>query len=136
MLWFVPPSFTETASYLKFIYYILFYFAFQLLLTCIHVPYTSLTMHLSNSNKERDSATLYRMLFEVLGTLVGIGVYTATSPALYKVRRSRHVTVESGNETLIWRGPIVTMPSLSPSSQWFSSPPPWLPSENKKVYII
>ena len=33
MLWFVPPSFTETASYLKFIYYILFYFAFQLLLT-------------------------------------------------------------------------------------------------------
>jgi Na+/melibiose symporter-like transporter len=77
MLWFVPPSFTDTASYLKFIYYIIFYFAFQLLLTCIHVPYTSLTMHLSNSNKERDSATLYRMLFEVLGTLVGIGVYTA-----------------------------------------------------------
>lgn len=33
MLWFVPPSFTDTASYLKFIYYIIFYFAFQLLLT-------------------------------------------------------------------------------------------------------
>ena len=44
---------------------------------CIHVPYTSLTMHLSHSNTERDSATLYRMIFEVLGTLVGIGVYTA-----------------------------------------------------------
>ena len=32
-LWFVPPSFSDTTSYLKFIYYIIFYFAFQLLLT-------------------------------------------------------------------------------------------------------
>ena len=85
-LWFVPPVFDESASYYKFIYYLLFYFAFQALLTvsvytcilsssivcglpypvylqCIHVPYTALTMHLSHDNKERDSATLYRKLF-------------------------------------------------------------------------
>lgn len=30
------------------------------LMQCIHVPYTALTMHLSNDNKERDSVTLYR----------------------------------------------------------------------------
>ena len=30
------------------------------LVQCIHVPYTALTMHLSNDNKERDSVTLYR----------------------------------------------------------------------------
>jgi Na+/melibiose symporter-like transporter len=75
-LWFVPPSFHHISSHWKFLYYLAFYFSFQLLLTCIHVPYTSLTMHLSHSNKERDSATLYRMVFEVIGTLLGIGIYT------------------------------------------------------------
>ncbi|XP_064382640.1 sodium-dependent lysophosphatidylcholine symporter 1-B-like [Halichondria panicea] len=76
-LWFVPGPFDEQPSEIKFIYYLLLYFAFQALLTCIHVPYTALTMHLSNDNKERDSVTLYRICFELSGTLLGILVYTA-----------------------------------------------------------
>ena len=32
-LWFVPPSFDEEKSYVKFIYYLCMYFAFQALLT-------------------------------------------------------------------------------------------------------
>jgi hypothetical protein len=53
-LWFVPPVFDERESYWKFIYYLLFYFAFQALLTvsgyqcslvyvCMHV-HTQLTL--------------------------------------------------------------------------------------------
>ena len=32
-LWFVPPSFDEEPTYVKFIYYLCMYFAFQALLT-------------------------------------------------------------------------------------------------------
>ncbi|XP_064364410.1 sphingosine-1-phosphate transporter MFSD2B isoform X3 [Dromaius novaehollandiae] len=35
------------------------------------VPYSALTMFLSTDQKERDSATAYRMTMEVLGTLIG-----------------------------------------------------------------
>ena len=33
LLWFVPPVFDNSESYWKFIYYLVFYFAFQALLT-------------------------------------------------------------------------------------------------------
>ena len=68
---------------------------------CVHVPYTSLTVHLSYNQKEIDSVTLFSksrivtgesnlpfpplcclynigLIFEVMGTLVGIGVYTVS----------------------------------------------------------
>ena len=32
-LWFVPPAFDKEPHYIKFIYYLCFYFAFQALLT-------------------------------------------------------------------------------------------------------
>lgn len=35
-----------------------------------HVPYTALTMHLSDRPSDRDSATAYRMVAEVLFTLI------------------------------------------------------------------
>ncbi|XP_035764608.1 major facilitator superfamily domain-containing protein 2B [Neolamprologus brichardi] len=41
---------------------------------CFHVPYSALTMFLSTDQKERDSATAYRMTMEVLGTLVGAAI--------------------------------------------------------------
>lgn len=76
--WFVPPPFTDRdyPQSLKFVYYLLIYFVFQALLSCIHVPYTALTMHLSHSSKDRDSATLFRMCFEVIGTMLGVAIYT------------------------------------------------------------
>ena len=78
LFWFVPPAFTQTdyPQHLKFVYYLIIYFLFQALLSCIHVPYTALTMHLSHSGKDRDSATLYRMCFEVMGTMLGVIIYT------------------------------------------------------------
>uniref|UniRef100_A0A7N6ARG9 Major facilitator superfamily domain containing 2B n=1 Tax=Anabas testudineus TaxID=64144 RepID=A0A7N6ARG9_ANATE len=68
-LWFVPPFITG-----RFIWYLGFYCLYQTLITCFHVPYSALTMFLSTDQKERDSATAYRMTMEVLGTLVGAAI--------------------------------------------------------------
>uniref|UniRef100_A0A672HS46 Major facilitator superfamily domain-containing protein 2B-like n=1 Tax=Salarias fasciatus TaxID=181472 RepID=A0A672HS46_SALFA len=68
-LWFVPPF-----SSGRFVWYLGFYCLYQTLITCFHVPYSALTMFLSTDQKERDSATAYRMTMEVLGTLVGAAI--------------------------------------------------------------
>ncbi|XP_030628010.1 major facilitator superfamily domain-containing protein 2B [Chanos chanos] len=68
-LWFVPP-FTNG----RFIWYLGFYCLYQTLITCFHVPYSALTMFLSTDQRERDSATAYRMTMEVLGTLLGAAI--------------------------------------------------------------
>uniref|UniRef100_A0A8C5T2E8 Major facilitator superfamily domain containing 2B n=1 Tax=Malurus cyaneus samueli TaxID=2593467 RepID=A0A8C5T2E8_9PASS len=41
-------------------WYLVFYCAFQTLVTCFHVPYSALTMFISREQSERDSATAYR----------------------------------------------------------------------------
>ncbi|KAK2921298.1 sodium-dependent lysophosphatidylcholine symporter 1-B [Channa argus] len=69
LIWFVPPF--EDG---KVIWYLFFYCLFQTLQTCFHVPYSALTMFISSEQKERDSATAYRMTVEVLGTLLGTAI--------------------------------------------------------------
>ncbi|XP_077447012.1 sodium-dependent lysophosphatidylcholine symporter 1-B [Stigmatopora argus] len=69
LIWYVPP-FEDS----KVIWYLFFYCLFQSLQTCFHVPYSALTMFISSEQKERDSATAYRMTVEVLGTVIGTAV--------------------------------------------------------------
>uniref|UniRef100_H0WL29 Sphingosine-1-phosphate transporter MFSD2B n=1 Tax=Otolemur garnettii TaxID=30611 RepID=H0WL29_OTOGA len=69
-LWFLPP-FTS----LRGLWYIAFYCLFQALATFFQVPYTALTMFLTPSPRERDSATAYRMTLEMAGTLMGATVH-------------------------------------------------------------
>uniref|UniRef100_A0A671QFK7 Sodium-dependent lysophosphatidylcholine symporter 1-A n=1 Tax=Sinocyclocheilus anshuiensis TaxID=1608454 RepID=A0A671QFK7_9TELE len=69
LIWVVPPI--EQG---KIMWYLLFYCLFQTLQTCFHVPYSALTMFISNKQEERDSATAYRMTVEVLGTVIGTAV--------------------------------------------------------------
>ncbi|XP_074516574.1 sodium-dependent lysophosphatidylcholine symporter 1-A [Sebastes fasciatus] len=69
LIWFVPP-FEEG----KVVWYLIFYCLFQSMQTCFHVPYSALTMFISNDQKERDSATAYRMMVEVLGTVLGTAI--------------------------------------------------------------
>uniref|UniRef100_A0A6Q2YCI2 Major facilitator superfamily domain containing 2A n=1 Tax=Esox lucius TaxID=8010 RepID=A0A6Q2YCI2_ESOLU len=69
LVWYVP-SFEDG----KVIWYLVFYCLFQTLQTCFHVPYSALTMFISDEQKERDSATAYRMTVEVLGTVIGTAV--------------------------------------------------------------
>ncbi|OWF34831.1 Major facilitator superfamily domain-containing protein 2A-A [Mizuhopecten yessoensis] len=65
-MWYVPDFSDEG----KLAYYFVFYCLFQGFLTCLHVPYTSLTMYITGSQKERDSATAYRMVSEAIGVLL------------------------------------------------------------------
>ncbi|KAL0961816.1 hypothetical protein UPYG_G00332080 [Umbra pygmaea] len=69
LIWYVP-AFEDG----KVIWYLVFYCLFQTLQTCFHVPYSALTMFISDEQKERDSATAYRMTVEVLGTVIGTAV--------------------------------------------------------------
>ncbi|XP_037603023.1 sodium-dependent lysophosphatidylcholine symporter 1-B-like [Sebastes umbrosus] len=69
LIWYVPP-FEEG----KVVWYLIFYCLFQSMQTCFHVPYSALTMFISNDQKERDSATAYRMMVEVLGTVLGTAI--------------------------------------------------------------
>ncbi|XP_010159291.1 PREDICTED: major facilitator superfamily domain-containing protein 2B-like, partial [Eurypyga helias] len=65
-MWYLPPFVSGRVAW-----YLTFYCLFQSLTTLFQVPYTALTMFLSTDQKERDSATAYRMTMEVLGTLIG-----------------------------------------------------------------
>ncbi|NWI99675.1 MFS2B protein, partial [Crypturellus undulatus] len=65
-LWYLPPFVAGRVAW-----YLTFYCLFQALTTLFQVPYSALTMFLSTDQKERDSATAYRMTMEVLGTLIG-----------------------------------------------------------------
>ncbi|KAK1171760.1 major facilitator superfamily domain-containing protein 2B-like [Acipenser oxyrinchus oxyrinchus] len=68
-LWYVPPFHSG-----KFMWYLGFYCLYQTMITGFHVPYSALTMFLSTDQKERDSATAYRMTMEVFGTLIGAAI--------------------------------------------------------------
>uniref|UniRef100_A0A3Q2TUD4 MFSD2 lysolipid transporter A, lysophospholipid b n=1 Tax=Fundulus heteroclitus TaxID=8078 RepID=A0A3Q2TUD4_FUNHE len=69
LIWYVPPF--EDG---KIFWYIFFYCIFQTLQTCFHVPYSALTMFITSEQKERDSATAYRMTVEVFGILLGTAI--------------------------------------------------------------
>uniref|UniRef100_A0A672SKJ1 Sodium-dependent lysophosphatidylcholine symporter 1-B-like n=1 Tax=Sinocyclocheilus grahami TaxID=75366 RepID=A0A672SKJ1_SINGR len=69
LIWYVP-----SVEQGRIVWYLIFYCSFQTLQTCFHVPYSALTMFISTEQKERDSATAYRMTVEVLGTLIGTAV--------------------------------------------------------------
>ncbi|XP_043940725.1 sodium-dependent lysophosphatidylcholine symporter 1 [Protopterus annectens] len=69
LMWYVPNISTG-----KLFWYLIFYCLFQTLMTCFHVPYSALTMFISNDQTERDSATAYRMTVEVLGTVLGTAI--------------------------------------------------------------
>ncbi|KAM9354877.1 sodium-dependent lysophosphatidylcholine symporter 1-B-like [Pholidichthys leucotaenia] len=70
LIWYVPPF----DGIGKVVWYLIFYCLFQSLQTCFHVPYSALTMFISRDQKERDSATAYRMMVEVLGNVLGTAI--------------------------------------------------------------
>uniref|UniRef100_A0A096MGY1 MFSD2 lysolipid transporter A, lysophospholipid b n=1 Tax=Poecilia formosa TaxID=48698 RepID=A0A096MGY1_POEFO len=90
LIWYVPPF-----EHGKVIWYILFYCVFQTLQTCFHVPYSALTMFITSEQKERDSATAYRMTVEVLGTVLSTAIQgqivgNAHAPCLPSHNNSDH----------------------------------------------
>ncbi|CAO2605123.1 Sphingosine-1-phosphate transporter MFSD2B, partial [Lemmus lemmus] len=81
-LWFLPP-FTS----LRGLWYATFYCLYQALSTFFQVPYTALTMILTPSPRERDSATAYRMTMEMAGTLMGATVHGLIVSSAHGSRR-------------------------------------------------
>ncbi|XP_032356433.1 sodium-dependent lysophosphatidylcholine symporter 1-B isoform X1 [Etheostoma spectabile] len=103
LIWYVPPF--EQG---KVVWYLIFYCLFQSMQTCFHVPYSALTMFISNDQKERDSATAYRMMVEVLGTVLGTAIQgqivggdtnCPTEPDEHDRRNSTNTSIVSLNET-------------------------------------
>ncbi|XP_017343480.1 sodium-dependent lysophosphatidylcholine symporter 1 isoform X1 [Ictalurus punctatus] len=82
MLWYTPQN--NMSPVFSFCWYFGWCCIFDTLMSCYHVPYTSLNMFLGGDQKDRDSATGYRMGMEMLATLAGatiqgqiVGVYQA-----------------------------------------------------------
>uniref|UniRef100_A0A3Q3W2P7 Major facilitator superfamily domain containing 2A n=1 Tax=Mola mola TaxID=94237 RepID=A0A3Q3W2P7_MOLML len=93
LIWYVPPF--EQG---KVFWYLVVYCLFQSMQTCFHVPYSALTMFISSDQKERDSATAYRMMVEVLGTVLGTAIQgqivggAPDCPTELNVTESRNMT--------------------------------------------
>ncbi|XP_062316502.1 sodium-dependent lysophosphatidylcholine symporter 1-like [Osmerus eperlanus] len=69
LLWFVPRGSMSQAFSVP--WYLTASCLFETLMSCFHVPYLSLNMFLGGDERDRDSATAYRMSVEMMAMLVG-----------------------------------------------------------------
>ncbi|XP_062494399.1 sphingosine-1-phosphate transporter MFSD2B isoform X3 [Pezoporus occidentalis] len=116
-MWYLPPFVSGRVAW-----YLTFYCLFQALTTLFQVPYSALTMFLSTDQKERDSATAYRMTMEVLGTLIGAGLQ---GQIVASAHVSHHCTVNP---------PVNTTDSWYDTSSFPDTSDPL--SHQAKVYMI
>ncbi|XP_020355399.1 sodium-dependent lysophosphatidylcholine symporter 1-B isoform X1 [Oncorhynchus kisutch] len=97
LIWYVP-----SVEQWKVLWYLIFYCLFQSLQTCFHVPYSALTMFISMDQKERDSATAYRMTAEVLGSVVGTAIQgQIVGGAITPCLPGNLEVLDNGNTTLL-----------------------------------
>ncbi|XP_061478697.1 sphingosine-1-phosphate transporter MFSD2B isoform X2 [Rhineura floridana] len=114
LLWYFPFFISA-----RVVWYLTFSCLFQALTTLFQVPYAALTMFLSADQKERDSATAYRMAFEVLGILVGATLQgKMVSSAHTSEHCSQHPTVD-GVHSPILQGNSSSVPDLSNARQLY-----------------
>uniref|UniRef100_A0A8C3XYC1 Major facilitator superfamily domain containing 2B n=1 Tax=Catharus ustulatus TaxID=91951 RepID=A0A8C3XYC1_CATUS len=118
-MWYLPPFVSGRVAW-----YLTFYCLFQSLTTLFQVPYSALTMFLSTDQRDRDSATAYRMTMEVLGTLIGAALQ---GQIVASAHISPHCTVN---------------PSVNTTDSWHDTPSVPDPSDplshqvSAKVYMI
>uniref|UniRef100_A0A8C2E4D0 Si:ch211-224l10.4 n=1 Tax=Cyprinus carpio TaxID=7962 RepID=A0A8C2E4D0_CYPCA len=72
MLWYTPQD--TMSSGFSFGWYFTWCCLFDTFMSCYHVPYSSLNMFLGGNEKDRDSATGYRMGMEMFATLAGAAI--------------------------------------------------------------
>ncbi|XP_068039440.1 sphingosine-1-phosphate transporter MFSD2B isoform X2 [Anomalospiza imberbis] len=117
LMWYLPPFVSGRVAW-----YLTFHCLFQALTTLFQVPYSALTMFLSTDQKDRDSATAYRMTMEVLGTLIGAALQ---GQIVASAHVSPHCTVN---------------PSVNTTDSWHDTPSIPDPSDplshQAKVYMI
>ncbi|XP_073679208.1 sodium-dependent lysophosphatidylcholine symporter 1-like [Garra rufa] len=103
MLWYTPQD-TMSPGF-RFGWYFTWCCLFDAFMSCYHVPYSSLNMFLGGDQKDRDSATGYRMGMEVFATLAGaaiqgqiVGVHHANRTNICKLQNDTEGP--SGNQTV------------------------------------
>ncbi|KAG9269521.1 sodium-dependent lysophosphatidylcholine symporter 1-like [Astyanax mexicanus] len=72
MVWYTPQENMSAVS--SFCWYFFWICLFDTFLSCYHVPYSSLNMFLGGNDRDRDSATGYRMGMEMFATLLGAAI--------------------------------------------------------------
>ncbi|XP_056305381.1 sodium-dependent lysophosphatidylcholine symporter 1 isoform X2 [Danio aesculapii] len=72
MLWYTPQDTMSPAF--SFSWYFIWCCVFDTFISCHHVPYSSLNMFLGGNEKDRDSATAYRMGVEAFATLAASAI--------------------------------------------------------------
>ncbi|NXS19430.1 MFS2B protein, partial [Mystacornis crossleyi] len=112
-MWYLPPFVSGRVAW-----YLTFHCLFQALTTLFQVPYSALTMFLSTDQKDRDSATAYRMTMEVLGTLIGAALQ---GQIVASAHVSAHCTVN---------------PSLNTTDSWHDTPSSPDPSDPLSHQVI
>ncbi|XP_066267583.1 sodium-dependent lysophosphatidylcholine symporter 1-like [Branchiostoma lanceolatum] len=83
LIWYVPDVGTNG----KLAWYIILYILMKLAMSGFVIPYRTFLMFLSDDSSERDSATMYRSMFTIGGTVVGIAMH---GQILASYRRSEH----------------------------------------------
>uniref|UniRef100_A0A8C5ELF2 Sodium-dependent lysophosphatidylcholine symporter 1-like n=1 Tax=Gouania willdenowi TaxID=441366 RepID=A0A8C5ELF2_GOUWI len=68
LLWFVPPGLMS--SWICVLWVLIASCLFETLMSCYNVPYVSLNMFMGGDQRERDSATAYRMSVEMAAMLL------------------------------------------------------------------
>uniref|UniRef100_A0A8C8CZS3 MFSD2 lysolipid transporter A, lysophospholipid a n=1 Tax=Oncorhynchus tshawytscha TaxID=74940 RepID=A0A8C8CZS3_ONCTS len=113
LIWYVP-----SVEQWKVLWYLIFYCLFQSLQTCFHVPYSALTMFISMDQKERDSATAYRMTAEVLGSVVGTAIQgQIVGGAITPCLPGNLEVLDNGNTTLLGSDVNISHISLDETKQ-------------------
>ncbi|KAI4878146.1 hypothetical protein NFI96_028399, partial [Prochilodus magdalenae] len=96
LLWFVPH--TSGSSSATVAWYLTVSCLFETFMSCYHVPYTSLNMFLGGSERDRDSATAYRMSVEVLAMLLAAVIQGQVLSVYNAERESSCVNLDENHE--------------------------------------
>uniref|UniRef100_A0A672JGA2 Zgc:171501 n=1 Tax=Salarias fasciatus TaxID=181472 RepID=A0A672JGA2_SALFA len=104
LLWFVPPASVSGGS--RMLWFLAAACMFETLMSCYNVPYLSLNMFLGGDQRDRDSATAYRMSVEVVAMLLAsviqgqvVSVYNAEKQEACEELDSSHQTALLGTSS-------------------------------------
>ncbi|XP_026781487.3 sodium-dependent lysophosphatidylcholine symporter 1-B-like [Pangasianodon hypophthalmus] len=109
LLWFIPHA--AHSSSVGVPWYLIISCLFQTLMSCYHVPYMSLNMFLGGSERDRDSATAYRMSAEVLSMLLA-AVMQGQVLRVYNREREDSCTDTDNNDELTYSTSSPSIASL------------------------
>ncbi|XP_021330193.2 sodium-dependent lysophosphatidylcholine symporter 1 [Danio rerio] len=105
MLWYTPQDTMSPAF--SFSWYFIWCCLFDTFMSCYHVPYSSLNMFLGGNQKDRDSATGYRMGMEVFATLAGATIQ-GQIVGVHHAKRTHDCSLQNSTQELSgnYTGPL------------------------------